>query len=112
VSEVKTEIKAKDGVITVLRSQEVDAILKLNRRAFNDVPTWRPNSRATRRRVAEIPFAVAEQWMQEGINVFSADPDMQRAVQRKLNDPEYKDLRTCPGKVRIGRAGMNYARSP
>ncbi len=109
MSEIKTEITASNGKITVLRTQQVDAILALNRRAFNDVPTWRPNSRMRRRHVAEIPFAVAEKWLQEGVNVFSADPDMQAAVQRKLNDPEYRYLRVCPGKVRVGDARMNYA---
>lgn len=104
MSEIKTEITAKDGKVTILRTQEVDAILKLNRAAFNDAPTWRPYASGRKdvalRRVAEIPLAVVEQWMQEGINIYSPDPDMQKAFRKKLNDYNYKYLRTYPGRVR------------
>jgi hypothetical protein len=90
VSEVKTEITAKNGVVTVLRSQQVDAILALNKRAFNDAPTWRPYASGRKdvplRRVAEIPLVVVEQWFKEGINIYSPDPDMQKAFRKKLND--------------------------
>lgn len=106
--EVKTEITAKNGVVTVLRTQQVDAILDLNRRALNNEPTM-PNFRSRRRHVAEIPFIVAEQWFKEGINMLSADPDMEKAWQRKLNDPDYRRLRVTSGRTRVGRARSNYA---
>lgn len=113
MSEMKTSIKAKDGKIAVLQTQQVEAIIALNQRAFNDVPTWRPYSRGrrevARRYVAEIPEIVIERWFKEGINFYSADPDMQRKVAQKLNDPEYRYLRTSPGRIRLGRARTNYA---
>lgn len=106
MSEIETKITAKDGKITVLRTQQVDAILELNKRAMNDAPTWRPwasgRKDVSRRRVAEIPVAVAEQWMKEGINIFSKDPDMQKAFRKKLNDYNYRYLRTYPGRIREG----------
>lgn len=104
MSEIKTEIKAEGGKVTVLRTQQVDAILKLNKRAFNEAPTWRPYSSGRRdvpiRHVADVPVILIEQWFKEGINAFSPDPDMQKAFRKKLNDYNYRHLRTYPGRIR------------
>ena len=104
MSEIKTEIKAEGGKITVLRWQQVDAILDLIKRERNEVTTWRPYGSGrrdvSRRHVAEIPLAVVEQWFKEGINIFGPDRDMQKAFRKKLNDPDYAYLRTFPGRLR------------
>ena len=104
MSEIKTEITAKDGKVTVLRTQQVDAILDLVKRERNEVTSWRPYGSGrkdiSRRHVAEIPLGVVEQWMKEGINIYSPDPDMQKAFRKKLNSPEYAYLRTFPGRIR------------
>ena len=48
-------------------------------------------------KVASIPTIVIEQWKKEGIDLWK-DEDWPK-VRAKLNDPEYKWLRTSPGKV-------------
>jgi hypothetical protein len=105
VSEIKTTITAKNGEVCVYREQDVEAILNRNRAEINEAPTWRPYASGRKdvsiRKVAEIPLVVAEQWMKEGFNILSPDPDMQKKLRQKLNDPEYAYLRTYPGKVRV-----------
>lgn len=102
---LSTEIKAKNGELIVKRSQDVEPILNLNRAERNEVTSWRPFGSGRRdvpmRKVAEIPLIVAEQWLKEGINIFSGDPDMQKKIRQKLNSPEYAYLRTFPGKLRL-----------
>lgn len=101
-SGVKTTITAKDGKVTIYREQDVEAIIKANKAALNAAPTWRPYSGGSRLRfVADIPVTVVEQWMKEGINMLSPDPDMQRAWRRKLDDYTNRDLRTFPGRLGV-----------
>lgn len=103
--DIKTEIKANNGVLTVYREQDVEPVLNANRAAFNEAPSWRPwgsgRKDVSMRMVADIPNIVVEQWLKEGINIFSPDPDMQKKFRKKLNDPEWRYLRTYPGKVRV-----------
>lgn len=102
--EIKTTITAKDGQVAIYREQDVEATLNANRAALNEAPTWRPYGSGKKdvsiRKVAEIPCIVAEQWFKEGINIFSPDPDMQKKFRQKLNDYNYRYLRTYPGKIR------------
>lgn len=100
--EIKTQITAKNGEVCVYREQDVEPILNANRALINDAPSWRPYAGANIRKVASIPCIVAEQWLKEGINIFSPDPDMQKKLRQKLNDYNYRYLRTYPGKVREG----------
>lgn len=101
--DIKTKIEAKDGKIIVVRSQDFSAYLRANEREFNDAPSWRPYASGRKdrplRKLAEIPNLVAEQWLKEGINVFSSDPEMQKKVRRKLDDYTNRKLRTMPGKM-------------
>lgn len=102
---IKTTIKAQDGKVGIYREQEVDGILDAVKAERNEVTSWRPYSSGRKdvsmRHVAEIPNLVAEQWLKEGINIFSPDPDMQKKFRQKLNSPEYRYLRTFPGRVRV-----------
>lgn len=104
MSEIKTEIKAKNGQVTVYREQDVEACLDANRSEANEAPTWRPYASGRKdislRKVAEIPCIVVEQWLKEGVNIFSKDPDMQKKFKQKLNDYNYRYLRTFPGQLR------------
>lgn len=102
--DITTTFKAEQGKIVVVRSQDVEGYIKRNRAEQAAASTWRPY--ATRRRgdsglrkVADVPNVVVEQWLREGVNVFSNDPDMQKRVRRKLDDYTNKDLRTMPGKM-------------
>lgn len=102
---VSTTIEAKNGEVVVKRTQDTEPILELNRQELNEAPSWRPYASGRKdvpmRKVAEIPLIVVEQWLKEGINIFSPDPDMQRRFRQKLNDPDWRHLRTFPGKVRL-----------
>jgi hypothetical protein len=102
-TDVSTAIKAKDGKLYVTRTQDVEPYLEENTRERNSHSDWRPYASGRRekplRKVAEIPNIVVEQWLNEGINIFSPDPGMQRAFRRKLDDYTYQKLRTMPGRV-------------
>src|SRR5256885_2004425 len=51
------------------------------------------------RRVAHVPNIVIVKWLQEGLDIFDPDPEMQKRYRAKLNDPDWRWLRTAPGKV-------------
>jgi hypothetical protein len=101
--DIRTKIEAKNGKIVVVRSQDVSRYLNANQREFNDAPSWRPYASGRKerglRKLAEIPNLVVEQWLKEGVNVFSPDPEMQKKVRRKLDDYTNRKLRTMPGKM-------------
>lgn len=86
---------ALTGALTVERSQDVTAILSANRALANDGDGYSPSREL--RRVASIPLVVVEQWMAEGIDLF--DPACRAAVRRRLNDPDWRWLRTAPGRL-------------
>ena len=50
--------------------------------------------------VGHIPASVGMKWLvEEGIDMWSSDPDMRKAVMRKLMDSDYRHL--VPGGARI-----------
>ncbi len=101
-SDVKTAIKCRNGELIVKRTQDTTPYLEANARELNSHGDWRPYSgKGNLRKVAEIPNIVVEQWLKEGINIFSPDPAQQRAFRRKLDDYTNKKLRTMPGKVGV-----------
>ncbi len=79
----------------VRRSQDVEAILDENKRLASLNDGYSPSR--DMRRVAPTPMTVIEQWMKEGINIF--DRNCAEAIRRKLNSPEWRYLRTAPGRV-------------
>lgn len=102
--DVTTKMEARNGKLLVVRSQDVAPYLKANAQERNSHSDWRPyakrrGERSELRHVAEIPNIVVEQWLKEGIDVFSQDPAMQRRVRWKLDSNEFKYLRTMPGKM-------------
>jgi hypothetical protein len=49
---------------------------------------------------ARIPIIFAQKWFnEEGIDIFSPDPEMQKRVDRKLNDPEFRWMRTSTARL-------------
>ena len=101
--DVTTKMEGRNGKLLVVRSQDVAPYLKENAELRNAAPTWRPytSGKSNLRKVAEIPNIVVEQWLKEGVNVFSGDPDMQRKVRLKLDDYTNQKLRTMPGKMGV-----------
>jgi hypothetical protein len=96
-TDIKTAIKARNGVLSVYREQDVAPILDHNKRMqANQVGGWRRTGRAVRRQVAEIPNIVIEQWLKEGFNFFRCT---ENELRKKLDEPNWAYLKTIPGKL-------------
>lgn len=85
----------REGSLVIERRQDVAPILAFNRKLYNHNDGYSPDR--TWRRAASIPNVVVEQWMREGINIYTKE-GWQRA-KRRLNDPEWLFLRTAPGRI-------------
>lgn len=106
-SDVTTKMLAKNGMLHVQRTQDVEPYLNKNQALRNSVGDYKNRwSRRDRpmRMVADIPNVIVEKWMQEGVNVFSNDPGMVNKVRRKLDEPEYRHLKTHPGRIGVRRS--------
>lgn len=98
-TDIQTAIKARNGQLVVRRVQDVAPILDHNKRMQADsVGGWRRTAKSVRRKIAEVPNIVAEQWLKEGFNLFRAS---ESELRKKLDDPNWSYLRTING--RIGR---------
>lgn len=85
-----------DGTFLIEHRQDVEAHLDRNKALQNHDDGYSPTREL--RRAASIPDVIVVKWMEEnGINVF--DPEHSTAVKRKLNDPEWRWLRTAPGRL-------------
>lgn len=85
--------------LTVNRKEDVESILDHNRRLANDSLHQNHGTGCMGTLVAVIPNTVIEQWLKEGVDLFSNEPEMKKKVKSRLNDPEYKYLRTFKGKM-------------
>ena len=94
VLRTETDYDEMSDTLIVKRSQDVEPLLDLNKAEYDP-----DNKRFNRdlHKVASIPLIVVERWLNEGINVF--DPAHMPLVRKKLNDPEYRFLRTKPGRL-------------
>lgn len=95
---VKTEYHVtEDDKLIIKRVQDVEPILEANKRAFNEHSTKGNLFGGTFHHVAEIPVIVIEQWKKEGIDFYNKEHWPK--VMAKLNDPDYRYLRTMPGRI-------------
>lgn len=80
---------------------DVTPILDHNGRMANHNDGWSVEGKdKLLRRAASVPFALINKWKnEEGWDYLSADPDMQKKARQKLNDPEYRKLRTADWRV-------------
>lgn len=86
-----------DGTIYEKRTQEVGHILDANKASYNASPeTGRHKGDLSH--VASIPLSVVMQWKKEGFDLFDKNVS-QKELARRLNDPQYRYLRTMPGRV-------------
>jgi len=82
---------------TVSVAQDVEPILDANKAAQTLNDGYSPDR--TLKRIASIPLVTVQQWMKDdGVN-FLALPkhEKQKYLRRKLNDPDYRWLRTSQG---------------
>lgn len=71
--------------------QDVSSVLDANKEAQNHVNPNSPDG--SMRRVASIPMIFAQKWLDDyGINIYKREH--WDAVRKKLNDPEWRWLRT------------------
>ena len=89
---VEHEHDAITGKSRLIATQDVDPILESNKRRQNDGPQYMDREKAFRH-AAHIPDVVWMKWkIEEGIDIFNKDH--LPAVKRKLDDPEWRHLRT------------------
>lgn len=75
--------------------QDVEPFLDNNKRLANDNDGYSPSREL--RRIASIPLVIVEKWKNEmGVDVFKKDH--QAKVRALLNDPDWRYLRTSPGR--------------
>lgn len=85
-----------DGTFLIETRQDVQAHLDRNK-AMQTHNDGYSDSRDLRR-AASIPDIVAVKWLNEdGLNIF--DPAHADRLKRKLNDPDWRWLRTAPGRL-------------
>lgn len=85
-----------DGGLILKEVQPVEAILDRNKAMATHNDGWSPSREL--RREGSIPLSLAAKWKREqGVDVFA--PSGREFLVRKLNDSDYRDLRTSPGKT-------------
>lgn len=82
---------------TIETIQDVEPILEMNRSLQNDNDYSKSGMKNEFWHAARIPNNVQYQWLKEGIDIFNKDHWPK--VKQKLNDPEWRHLRTSLGKV-------------
>ena len=85
-----------DGSLELKHVQKVDHIVDTNKELQKESQHGKDMKLAAR-----IPMNVIFKWQQEGIDMSKVgiDPDMTAAFWKKLQDPEYANLRVWQGKV-------------
>jgi len=84
-------------VTSIQRVQNVEPILEANKRLQN-TDHEKQGIKHNWWHAAMIPIMVIEKWLvEDGINAY--DPNDIKAVKKKLNDPEWRYLRTGRGKL-------------
>ena len=82
-----------EGGGEVVSMQDVSYLIEHNKRLQNDTPRV---LKADFWPEAFIPDIISLKWLQEeGLNIF--DKNAKRQLARKLNDPDWRFLRTRPG---------------
>ena len=81
--------------LVIRRTQDCNPILEHNKEQALWTDGYTPSREM--RRVAQIPNIIVEQWMKEGVNIF--DDNCWPEIRRRLNDPEWRHLRTCSGRI-------------
>lgn len=78
----------------VVSMQDVASIVEANKAAYNHNDGYTRDR--SMRRVAFLPEIIRQKWLnEEGWDAY--DPDCAHKLMRKLNDPDWRYLRTAPG---------------
>lgn len=80
----------------IVSMQDVGAALDRNRALYDSGDGY--NADRSMRRVASIPPIVIQKWLiEDGLDVWN--PDHRDRLMRKLNDPDWRYLRTAQGRL-------------
>jgi alpha-galactosidase len=95
---VATRLKLDDGDLIVERVQDCEPILDRNA-ALRSMGQASLGTETWGRHVASIPCVIMERWLNEELErgnttIKMFGPEMDKLVQRKLQDPDWKWLRT------------------
>jgi hypothetical protein len=80
---------------SVVSLQDAEPILERNKAMAAHNDGYTPSREL--RRVASIPLILVLKWLNEE-GWYAFDPNARDRLKRKLNDPEYRWLRTAPGR--------------
>ena len=101
--DVLTRTVIEDGKVIQTRIQDTDPYLDHNKAVFNDAPgKFERKNRI--QAVASIPMVAYFEIVVNKMGIpphrmFQLTPDEKKVRNRWLNDPEYRYLRTSPGKI-------------
>lgn len=93
---VSTSFHMDGHALTVQRVQDVEPILDHNKALQNT-----PQRTESFRHVGTVPNVILEKWInEEGAPVLSMSAhEFKRFIRRKLNDPDYRWLKTTDGRL-------------
>lgn len=93
---VRTWVDNGDNTYTIKSSQHNETqILEGNKAMANHNDGYTPSREM--QRVGRIPLVVIEAWAARGYNLYS--PECEHILQRIMDDPDYRHLRTAPGRL-------------
>lgn len=86
-----------ENQFVIERVQDVEDILDLNKHLQGEQQKWAGSFR----HIGNIPNVILEKWMNEdGVNLLGMPGDAWgQYIKRKLNDPDYRWLRTTTGRL-------------
>lgn len=85
------------GKIAIETRQDLSGFMDHTQRLRNAFEGYKDDGDHHHHLVAHIPAVVIDQWRAEGLDVF--DPEQADLVWKKLNDPDWRNLRTTEGRV-------------
>lgn len=88
-------VEQSDGTFLIETHQDLEPLLEHNKRLQNSGHDGF-NKERDRVHVGTIPAIIIHKWLlEDGFNALAIhDPDVQRKLKQKLNDPQYAYLRT------------------
>lgn len=96
------ELTDVSTIETVQSAEAIESILEVNKAAYADDTYRKRGLKKEFVHYASIPVGVQLKWMKEGVNIYKKEHFP--AMIRRLNDPDWKYLRTAAGwlKSKVG----------